>query len=358
MGGALRPSSFAKAAAGPPSIFQVGANPAATIDEAASSGGGSSQRLEIPEQLVITGTVRVEVETIGDIIAALHTEVDNAAGRIVVESVNGADSSWYAEVKIRVPPAKVDSILTWIAGRGVILDKQLSANDVSKEMYDQELEIQNQQAALDRLGKILEQGGLAMADVLAIEKEMTRIRGRIAEVKGALNYSKDRVAYATLDVTLSRRSSSIGIATAKAYPGARAVLLSLLNPGGRDANRIGVGLVVHTIFRQLSLEIDVFGKAAGDGNEGKSRAVLGTIGGAFYSDFLGRGERKTFNPYIGFRAGYGYLDSSRFVGQFEIGVEVWKSKYAALDVSTRATALVGSQTDFGLTTAVGVSAAF
>jgi hypothetical protein len=338
----------------------VGANAGGSAPPVGPSSASAdpASRMAIPEQLVIEGNLRVEVDKVADIVDALRTQVESAGGRVVVETVNGAEESWTAEVKIRVPPANLESTLKWIATRGNIIEKRMTANDVSKELFDQELEIANQQAALDRLGKLLEQGGLAMADVLSIEKEMTRIRGRIDELKGATRFTKDRVAYATVDIYFSRKYGTVNVASAKAYPGARAVMMTLLAPGNLQRTRFGGGFVVHPTLRTWSFEVDVFGSTANEAADARSRAVIATMGGAFYSDFLGAGQRQFLNPYIGYRAGYGYLDSSRFVAQFEAGVELVKTKHVVVDANVRATGLIGSNTDLGLVSAVGAVVAF
>jgi hypothetical protein len=85
-------------------------------------------------------------------------------------------------------------------------------------------------------------------------------------------------------------------------------------------------------------------------------AVMATIGGAMYSDFLGRGERKLGNPYLGLRTGYGYLDSHRGVVQAEAGVELVKTKRFMLDASVRLSGLIGEDVD--VAAIVGGSAVF
>jgi hypothetical protein len=149
------------------------------------------------------------------------------------------------------------------------------------------------------------------------------------------------------------------IARAKVYPGGRLAMLVLLDPDGRQQTRLGGGAVLHTVFRKASAEIDVFEAAAGaDGGE-RSVALLATFGGAFYSDFLGRGERSFLNPYLGARAGYGYLDGSQFVAQAEGGLELYKQAHAAIDANVRMTVLLDDgDAEAALVFGMGASFAF
>ncbi|KAB2897183.1 MAG: DUF4349 domain-containing protein [Kofleriaceae bacterium] len=314
---------------------------------------------QIPEQLVVEGSLVVEVGEVGDIVPGLRTFVEAAGGRVITEQVSGGETSWSATLKLRLPPAQVEPVVAWLAGRGDILDKRINATDVSRELFDQELALENLTATSDRLQALLAQPGLGMNDVLAIEKELTRIRGEIEAIKGAQRFLKDRVALATLDVSLRRRDGAIvTVARAKFYPGVRVTSLTLLDPEGRQRTRFGGSLVLHSILRNHSLEVDLYEAAPAMDGSGAKAAVIATTGGAAYSDFLGGGRRRTLNPYLGLRAGYAYLDSSRFVIQAEAGLELWKSRHAVIDASVRGTGLIGKNPDAAVVASTGVVVAF
>lgn len=313
---------------------------------------------QLPEQLVVEGSLAVEVTEVGDLVSALRAQVEAAGGRVITEQVSGGETSWYANLTLRLPPAQVEPIVAWLAGRGDITDKRINATDVSRQLFDQELALTNLQATSARLQKLLDQGGLTMNDVLAIEKELTRIRGEIEGIKGSQRFLQDRVALATLDVSLRRRDGAVTIARAKFYPGGRFSTLVLLDPEGRQRTRLGASLVLHTVMRHGSLEVDVFESAPASPGADAKPAVIATFGGAAYSDYLGRGQRRVLNPYLGMRLGYAYLDGSRFAVQAEAGVELFKHKHLVLDASLRATGLIGSRVDGALVAGAGAVVAF
>lgn len=367
----------ASKAMSPTFAFSDGAEPAVAIGSSGAPGAGSSSAPpttsaaaivipQLPEQLVIEGALQLEVATVDDVVAALRAKVGELGGRIVEEEASGAGSSWQARVKLRVPPAQLDAVIAWLASRGDITDKQLQSTDVSKTLFDQELALKNAQLTAERLEALLRQGGLSMADVLAIERELTRLRGDIEAIKGQAQYLKDRVALSTLTVGISRKSGAVHLARAKAYPGARFAALVLLDPDGRARTRVGGGFVLHTLFRAMTLELELYQREAGPGDpavpggqdEEESMAVLATIGGAMYSDFLGRGERQFGNPYLGLRAGYGYLDSHRLALQAEAGVELWKTERFVLDASARITGLIGEDSDLAVVLGASAAVAF
>jgi len=316
--------------------------------------------MAIPEALVIEGTLGVEVGEINDIVPSLRATVESLGGRVVSEEVSGAEQSWSAQLKLRLPPDKVETVVGFLAGRGDITTKRINATDVSKQLFDQELAIKNLRTTLDRLTVLMGSPGLQVQQILEIEKEMTRIRGQIDQLEGDQRFLKDRVAYATLDVSISRRDGALVFdkPTAKFYPGVRGTALILFDPGQRDRARFGAGIVMHSLLRNFSLEVDVFQKKHDEEGMNTATSVIATLGGATYSDFLGGGKRRTLNPFLGLRTGYAYLDSHRFTVQAEAGVELFKAKYVVIDANVRATTLFGKDFDLGLVAGAGAVVAF
>lgn len=352
------PTAQARAAGG-------GDAEAVAMDAPSSSGGGGggavvasntsavAETTKLPEQLVIEGWIGMKVDDVPAATAAIRADVEGRGGRVISENVTGSSESWNAYIKLRLPPAEVPGFLASLDGRGEITRKQIQGTDVSRTLYDYEIRLQNLQLTLERLRKLLESEGLKMEDILAIEREMTRLRGEIEQIKGEQRWLQDRVALATIEIQLTSSEGVLMSPKVKVYPGPRFASLILLNKEGRDRVRFGGGATMHIGIPRVSLELDVFEDADGTG-----KAVLATFGGAFYSDFLGRGRRRFLNPYLGFRLGYGYLEASKFAVAAEAGVELFKHKYLLVDANIRAVGLIGDSSDAALVAGAGFVFAF
>lgn len=293
----------------------------------------------LQEKLVIEGWLSLEVADVVQAAAAIRNRVESAGGRVVTEQLSGGASAVTGQIQIKVPPAHTRDFLAWLEDIGDIDEKRIQGTDVSRTLFDQEIALGNLDATLARMRKLIEREGLTMQDILAIEREMQRLRGEIERIKGEKRYLEHRVAYATVDITLRRPADDVvvlGRAKAKLYPGARASMLYLFDPDGREQTRIGGGVVVHTIPR-LTLELDVFEEEGGD------NAVLATFGGAMYSDFLGRGRNRFLNPYLGLRVGYAYLGDSAFAFGAGGGVELFKHKYVLIDAGVNVYGFAGEE---------------
>jgi Domain of unknown function (DUF4349) len=362
-GGASMPRKSAAPASGfaaaPRDEMLASADPSATTTTTGAAASESTVPV-LPEQLVVEGSIDLEVEEPERTARALRDEVDRLGGRVVSEKADGAAESWSALLRLRLPPGQVDAVVDWLERQGEVTSKQLQATDVSRTLFDQEIALANLTTTLERLRKLLETGGLKMQDILGVEKEMTRLRGEIERIKGERRWLQDRVAFATLDVGVRRREGAVMSPRTKVYPGPRLAALTLFDPDGRQRTRLGAGFAMHIVIPRITLEIDVFEgiEASGD-RPAEDTSVLATYGAAMYSDFLGRGRRRFLNPYLGFRVGYGHLGYHAFALQGEAGVELFKHKYVMVDAGVRATALFGSDdVDAGLVSGGSIVFAF
>jgi hypothetical protein len=111
--------------------------------------------------------------------------------------------------------------------------------------------------------------------------------------------------------------------------------------------------------RHFSIDFDGLQstKAKGGGFE----TSLLTLGGEFYSDYLGAGRRSWFNPYLGVRAGYGRMEgNNQAVVGGTFGLEIFKSDLAVLNLDLRVLGAFGDDLGSHLLVqpALGVNFAF
>jgi hypothetical protein len=252
-----------------------------------------------------------------------------------------AGDGWTAELRVRLPPAQLSDFIGFVAHRGELQQREVHAKDVSRELFDRALALKNLAVTQARLEALIAQGDLKMAEVLEVERELSRLRGEIERLEGEERFLEDQVAYATVSIRLdSTTHEALDVLSAepKLHTGPRFSLLKLLD-NRPDQHRAGVGF---TLFgsRAFSADIDLL---PARGTEGVT--VLATVGGATYSDFLGHGGRRFGNPYLGLRVGFAELDHAPMLALgAEGGVEIFKNRYVLFDVFVRPMGFIG-QTD-------------
>jgi hypothetical protein len=170
-------------------------------------------------------------------------------------------------------------------------------------------------------------------------------------VKGDLNWMKDRVARATIRVRLFPvpAAEELPLATRSSfYPSLRGLMLFDFR-GEKDRYGYaggGLGVAWHgeaTNPRAIVVELDVARNAFTDRPPGSRYTYMGLAGFDLYSDMLGGGRRRFFNPYIGLRAGYAQSEGSGDLALGALlGADIWKSKNALLELGVRGLALLGN----------------
>lgn len=320
----------------------AGAGPTAVAATTSTTRAGSDSTPQVKEQIMVSGSIGLAVNDVSAAAARIRKHVKAANGRVVNENLYGGTKTHRGSLQVRVPPAGVQAMVDVLDDLGEITSKSIRGTDVSKTLFDQKIALDNLTRTLERMRKLLDRPGLDMKQVLAIEQQMTRLRGQIESIKGSRRYLKDKVALATIDIQLTRRKGAVFGPKAKVYPGPRFSTLTLLDANGRQRLRLGGGLQLRFPDQpnapRGSLELDLFRKDTDDPNS--KTGVLVTIGGAAYSDFLGRGQRRWLNPYLGFRMGYGYLDRHYFAAGVGGGVELFKHEYVLIDANVRAMMLI------------------
>lgn len=326
-------SHMAQGEAGP------GAAPAQNMAQG-SDIPSAAQAILDKKHLVIEGWLQIEVERVAETSAKIRAQVEAMGGRVMEEQVGGDSASRYGTIRVKLPPGETDGFLGWIEKLGELRSKRIQSTDVSRQLFDQVIALENTQRTLDRLRSLLDRQGLSMQEILSIEQEMTRLRGEIERIKGEKRFLEHQVALATLTIEIRQRPDAVFLgekAEPKLYPGPRVSMLYLLDAGDRAKVRLGAGAAVHIVSR-VNLELDIFN----DPDDTGKNAALATFGGDIYSDLLGRGRRSFLNPYLGLRLGFGYLDRAAFAFGASAGVELFKHEYVMVDLNVRAMGLAGS----------------
>lgn len=108
------------------------------------------------------------------------------------------------QLTIRVPSARFDEAVQALEKLGDVTQRDLSAEDVTREYLDLELRIKNARAVRERLEALLVKA-TKVEETLAIEKELARVTQDIESMEGSLRFLKDRVALSTLTVSFVAR---------------------------------------------------------------------------------------------------------------------------------------------------------
>lgn len=199
----VAPSNPAPEAAIPVSASPAGGAGAGQSGPAAAVGGGIGAQ-NIPARKIIQNhNLDVAVEDLEVAEKRLMDLVVTSGGyisRSELGSNPGAkrQGSW----TLRVPGNKASDIAAKIVALGEPIRQSSDARDVSEEYYDLEARIKNKKIEEERLIQHLKDSTGKLIDILAVEKELTRVRGEIEQAQGRLNMLANLTSLATIQVSL------------------------------------------------------------------------------------------------------------------------------------------------------------
>lgn len=288
---------------------------------------------EVQQKLVVSGAIEISASDVRATASAVRAAAVARGGVVVSDELSGAKYGVHARFQIRLPPDAVAPFVDWLGTQGALESSQLSTSDVSRDYFDEELRLRTLRGEMDRLQKLMaEHPSASLEDVLAIERETTRVRGDIERLEGQHRYLGDRVARATLDVHITTHDEFVaGAPEQKFILVAHGLASSFVDAGARHRDRYGAGVAV-LFGRRFDLTLDVLPSRDAD-----ARSMLLTMGGAAYSDFLGGGRRLFGNPYLGVRLGGGGINGrGAFAYAGELGVELVHHPHVLVDLTGRA----------------------
>ena len=175
-----------------------------------SAGGSAAASPEQPMpqvdpagMIIRNGHVVVEVDSLEIAIARVRRLAD-ALGATVgnVTLSTGEQQVRSATLELKVPVARFDSAMTGMAPLGKVEQSTTTAQDVGEEFVDISARLANARRLESRLIQLLATRTGKLEDVLAVERELARVREEIERYEGRMRYLATRVATSTIVASL------------------------------------------------------------------------------------------------------------------------------------------------------------
>jgi len=196
---------------------KVGAPDVPALEEQGDAASRSSASPDSDAMVIRTASMEVRVRSVEPALRSVRAAArrnDAEVSDLSVQSGTGGpvqplaepDASSFpspatATVTLRVPADKLEALQEDIADIGVVLSQSASASDVTEEYVDLAARLKNLKAEEARLRSFFDRAG-KVSELLAVERELARVRGEIESMQAQLDYLERQVARATLTVTL------------------------------------------------------------------------------------------------------------------------------------------------------------
>lgn len=167
-------------------------------------------QIRVTGMIIRNGAVTVQVDSLEraiDAVRALATSVGGYLGNVSMQT--GERQIRSATMELKVPAARFDSVMTGMPVFGKVEHSSTSAEDVSEEFVDISARVANAKRLENRLVNLLATRTGKLEDVLAVERELARVRQEIERYEGRIRYLATRVATSTIVATLHEKAPLI-----------------------------------------------------------------------------------------------------------------------------------------------------
>lgn len=191
-----------------------GESPAVTGDRmrsAAPSAPEGAQRA-MPGQNILalrrvirTAQVEVEVDKVEDAAERLLRIAEEAGGFIADSSYAETNGVPRASFVLRVPVPRFAGVVASLDGVGRVARRSIHGQDVTEEFVDLEARVRNLERHEQRLLTFMDRT-TKVSELLAIEQELTRVRGEVESLTGRARYLSNQSELATLSVAVRQKA--------------------------------------------------------------------------------------------------------------------------------------------------------
>ena len=160
-----------------------------------------------PNMIIRNGNVSIEVDSLEVAVAAVRAVATRLSGYVGNVSMStGEYTVRSATLELKIPSARFDEAMNSLSPIGKVEQSGSTAEDVGEEFVDITARVTNARRLEARFITLLATRTGKLEEVLAVERELARVREEIERYEGRLRFLKSRVSLSTLTVTVHEKA--------------------------------------------------------------------------------------------------------------------------------------------------------
>lgn len=182
-------------------VFHEPPGSARAAEEAPADVGQQAQ--VVSQKLVRRGRLELEVKSVDQALKRIEPLATEYKALLSDASIIQDDGGYRrASLTLRVPTDRFRDALDALKELGTTRQETISTDDVTKSYVDIETRLAVMHETEGRLRSLLATRTGTLADVLAVERELGRIRGEIEGLEGQRRYYDQLIALSTIDIAM------------------------------------------------------------------------------------------------------------------------------------------------------------
>lgn len=174
-------------------------------EDAATGSDGSAQSTSVRQPAIIaTATIELQSDDVSVARREVQKITDRFGGFVTTEETTSDDGELaWSRVVLRVPSKDFETAISELQQVDKLLSTVRGSEDVTTQIIDTEARIRAQERALRRVEQLLTRAE-RLADVIAIEAELTRRQSELDSLKQQQAWLSDQTSFSTITVHLDR----------------------------------------------------------------------------------------------------------------------------------------------------------
>jgi len=173
-------------------------------DASSSLADGGSGASDLDRKIVRTGDMTLEVNDITVAITGVAAVAKDLNGYVVSSNKSGDQDITYGQISIRVPSDRFDEAFDKLRQLAVnVPNESTNSQDITEQYSDLQTQLRNLEATEAQYLEILKKAE-KVEDILAVQRELSNVRGQIEQIKGRIQYLDRTSDMALINVNLQK----------------------------------------------------------------------------------------------------------------------------------------------------------
>jgi hypothetical protein len=174
-------------------------------------GVGGSVAADATSRLIVkNGSLSAVVKDVSEAIKTISSYIESHKGFVVESNISKAGNAPYGVVIARIPASEFEASVSYIKTLGSVMSESVNGSDVTAEYIDLDSQLKNLQAAEQQFLAIMKKAD-KIADILAVQNQLTQVRGQIESIQGRMKYLKETAEMSSLTINLSTDPSALPV---------------------------------------------------------------------------------------------------------------------------------------------------